>query len=102
MVAVAEHHTFKRRAHPGERFEQNVHALAAHDLAGINDEVPVAERAEKSRIAVGRHRHVQFNLLRRKAIPHQYSPHVAGIDDEPMELPIELDLLFLRRVADPF
>src|SRR6266516_6538465 len=96
MVAIAEHHTFKRHADASERFEQNVHAFTAHDLAGIDDEVPVAERAAESGIAVGRYRHAQFNLLRRKAIPHQFSPHVAGIDDEPMELPIELDLIFLR------
>ena len=102
MVAVAENDTFKRDTHAGQGFEQHVHPFSPDDLTGIYNQVPVAERTAERRFAGGRHGRVQFDFFRCETVANQFGPHVAGIDDEQLELPVQLEFVFLPRVADPF
>src|ERR1051325_6298270 len=44
---------------------------------------------------------LNYNFVGPEAVAEQFVPHVAATNDQPVELPVELDLLFLGRIADP-
>ena len=55
MVAVAEDHALERHSHLRERLEEHVDALAADDLARVDDAVAVAERGRPEAESAARH-----------------------------------------------
>src|SRR5260221_10291462 len=85
VVAVAENETFKRLVNMCERFDQHVHALAAGDLASVDNEVAVAETALQREAARRRHGRMNFNLLRRKTITQQFLLHELRGDNDAVE-----------------
>ena len=102
MVAIPQNDALKLHVEQCQGFQQHIHAFAANDLAGVDDEVAVAKMTAQVRIAHARHGGVDFNALGVEAVLYQFIAHVGGDHHHAFEFLIEGDLPFLFGVTHPF
>src|SRR5206468_1845654 len=101
VITLAEDEALERHPQPRERFQQYIHAFAANDLARIDDQVAVAERAAGRSIRRTRHGGMDFDFSSREAVAQEFLLHVVAGHQQAMKTPVKLDFLFLGRITDP-
>lgn len=102
MAAFAEDDALELRFEEGEGFEEDIDAFAADDLAGVNDEVAIAEIAAEMRIAGAGDGRVNFDFVWVEAVLEEFGAHEIGDDDHAIEFLVEGNFAFFGGEADVF
>jgi hypothetical protein len=100
--AVAEDDAFEGLLHAGEGLDQNVHSFAADDLAGVDDEVAVAEIAPNGGVARTGDGGMNFDAFAGETVFEEFVAHESGDDAHAVEGAVNFDFANFVAVTDEF